>query len=341
MSINIVRTLSEERWRDYVNQHPKSNIFHTPEMFQVFVRTKGHRPEVWGAVNANGRILALLLPIQITLGNKLTRFFTTRAVVYGSVLYDEDAEGKQGLKVLLHNYVQEVDREVLFTELRNQSDLCDVQAALTSRGFVYEDHLNYFISLNHPLDDILQGMGRRTRKHVRRALRKSEVVIEEGAEREGIFRCYEVLQQTYAAARVPLADRSLFEAAFDILHPLDMVKFHLAKIGDSYVAASVDLVYKDMCYGWYGGVRREYASHTPNELLTWHVLQWGALHGCRVYDFGGAGKPDEPYGVRDFKAKFGGELVNYGRNTCYHAPGRFALSKVGYRIYQQFLSLQG
>jgi len=29
----------------------------------------------------------------------------------------------------------------------------------------------------------------------------------------------------------------------------------------------------------------------------------------------GAGKPSEKYGVRDFKAKFGGNLVNFGRNT--------------------------
>ena len=339
MNIHVVRTLPESSWRNFVNGHPHSNIFHTPEMFQVFQRTKGHRPEVWAAINANGKVLALFLPIQVTLGSRLTRFLTTRAVVYGGVLYDYSDEGKDGLDVLLQTYIQEVDRDVLFTELRNQSDLCAIQPALTNCGFAYEDHLNYLISLNRPLDDILQGLGPRTRKHVRRGLRKSEVVIEEGVLQEHVAYCYEVLQQTYAAAHVPLADRSMFEAAFDVLYPLGMIKFHLAKIGEIYVAASVDLVYKDIFYGWYGGVKREYASHTPNELLTWHILQWGALNGYRVYDFGGAGKPDEQYGVRDFKSKFGGELVNYGRNTYSHAPRRLALSKMGYWIYQQLLSL--
>ena len=32
----------------------------------------------------------------------------------------------------------------------------------------------------------------------------------------------------------------------------------------------------------------------------------------------GAGKPDEDYGVRDFKAKFGGELLEHGRYLKIH-----------------------
>jgi lipid II:glycine glycyltransferase (peptidoglycan interpeptide bridge formation enzyme) len=113
-----------------------------------------------------------------------------------------------------------------------------------------------------------------------------------------------------------------------------MVKFLLAWIGNDPVAGSAELVYKDTIYGWYGGVDRGYSSYVPSEMLMWHILQWGAENGYRLYDFGGAGKPDEAYGVRDFKAKFGGELVCYGRNTRVHAPTRLAMSKVGYQLYR-------
>jgi serine/alanine adding enzyme len=41
--------------------------------------------------------------------------------------------------------------------------------------------------------------------------------------------------------------------------------------------------------------------------------------------------------VRDFKAKFGGELVCFGRNTCVHAPGALWLSKQGYRLLRRWL----
>ncbi len=104
------------------------------------------------------------------------------------------------------------------------------------------------------------------------------------------------------------------------------------------VATSVDLLYKKTIYGWYGGVVRSYNEHAPNELLTWHVLQWGAMNGYGVYDFGGAGKPDETYGVRDFKAKFGGELINFGRSTCVHAPVLLRLSRLGYQLMRKYLS---
>jgi hypothetical protein len=304
-------------------------------MFQVFQRTKGHKPETWAAMDGDGQILALLLPIQVALGNGLARLLTTRAVAYGSVLCDNGPGGKEALDLLLRTYTQEVDRKVLFTELRNQADLSDIQATLVHCGFLYEDHLNYCIALNRPVEEIFQGFGHQARNRIRRGLRRAEVKIEEGFEKADVYRTYEVLQRTYAAARVPLADRSLFEAAFDILLPLGMIKFHLAKVGKTDVAASVDLVYKDTFYGWYGGLNREYSSYRPNEMLRWHILQLGAVHGCRVYDFGGAGKPNEAYGVRDFKAKFGGELVNYGRNTYYHAPQRLALSKVGYQIFRR------
>lgn len=336
MSITIVHTLPEEEWRCFVEEHPAGNIFHTPEMLQVFSHTKGHRPELW-AVTEDRRVLALLLPVQITLMNGLLRHFTTRSVAYGSVLRAPGARGHEALALLLRTYTHDVDRTSLFTELRNLSDLETVQPILHEHGFVYEDNLNYLINLKRPPEAILQSFGRRTRKNIRRGLRRGEVVVEEVKEREQVAACYDLLCQSFRAARVPLADRSLFEAAFDLLYPKSMVRFTLARVGQTPVAASVELLYKDVVYGWYGGMDRAYGSYVPNELLMWHILQWGAENGYRLYDFGGAGKPDEEYGVRDFKAKFGGELVCYGRNTRVHAHGRLWLSEQGYRLLRRWL----
>jgi serine/alanine adding enzyme len=210
-----------------------------------------------------------------------------------------------------------------------------VQPILREHGFVYEEHLNYLIDLKRPPEAILQSIGRRTRKSIRRGLRRGEVVVEGAREREEMVACYDLLRRTYRAAQVPLADRSLFEAAFDLLYPKGMVRFTLARVGQSPAAASVELLYKDVIYGWYGGMDRSYSSYVPNELLMWHILQWGAENGYRLYDFGGAGKPDEEYGVRDFKAKFGGKLVCYGRNRLVHAPIQLKISQAGYALYQK------
>lgn len=333
-NMKVVRSLDETLWHDFVDGHPQGNVFHTPEMFEVFARAKGHKPCLWATVDGSGSPLALMLPVQVTLMGGLLRRFTSRAIAYGSLLCAPDSQGLEALALLLHAYKREEKNSVLFTGLRNLSDMSVAQSTLIEHNFIYEDHLNYLVNLDRSPDAVLDSIGKRTRKKIRRGLRQGEVVIEEASQREQVTLCYELLQKTYAVAQVPLADRTLFEAAFDVLHPRGMVKFLLARVDGTYAAGSVELVYKDSIYGWYGGSDRAYTDYIPNELLLWHLFRWGAENGYKVYDFGGAGRPDEEYGVRDFKAKFGGELVCFGRNTYTHSPTRLAISELGYRIYR-------
>ena len=98
--LTIVRELPEQTWRCFVARHPLSTVFHTPEMFQVFSRTKGHKPELWAATNG-GRVLAMLLPVQVTLMDGLMRYLTTRSIAYGSVLWEPTPEGEEALDRLL------------------------------------------------------------------------------------------------------------------------------------------------------------------------------------------------------------------------------------------------
>ncbi len=333
VSLKIVHQLDRALWRS-VYRHPGSSIFHTPEMFEVFSRVSGYTPQLWAAIDGEENLLALFLPLQITLFDGLLRRLTTRAVAYGSVLYDPSLAGQVALKRLLDAYNERVKRQLLFTELRNVSDMGAVQSVLSSCGFAYAEHLNYLIDLDRSPEAIMQGFGSRTRKQIRRALRQHQVVIETLTSRDQLGGWYEVMQQTYRRNQVPLADRSLFESAFDVLYPKDMILFSAARVGDVYAAVSVELLYKDVIYGWYGGTDRVYGNLYPNELLTWHILEWGAQNGFRVYDFGGAGKPEEEYGVRNFKAKFGGDLVGFGRNTCVHSPLLLKLSTLGYEMYR-------
>lgn len=337
--VNIVRQLDHRSWDEFVSDHPLGNIFHTPEMFQVFARTRGHRPQLWAAVDGDAQPLALLLPVEITLFDGPMRPLTTRAIVYGSVLHETSPRGIEALEILLRSYVEQT-KGVLFTEMRNLTDLGPIQPMLQACGFQYEEQLNYLIWLDRPSEEVLQNISRRTRKRIRRGLREGEVVVREIRRREEVAQFYDLVSRSYAAARVPLAHVSLFEAAFDLLQPRGMVKFFLARVGEECVAASAELVFKDTIFGWYSGVDRAFSSYVPNELLMWHVLEWGSRNGYRIYDFGGAGRSDEEYGVRDFKAKFGGELVSYGRNAHVHSALRLALSKAGYGAYRTLLRVR-
>ncbi len=336
--MQVVRSLDKSRWRNFVSEHPQGNIFQTPEMFKVFSRIDDYNPELWAVVNSKGGVLALFLPVEITI-NKLFKSLTTRAIVYGSVLCDEGQDGKASLELLLRAYNREIHQPPIFTELRNLYDMNAVQSIFLRCGYKFEEHLNYLIDISRPVEEIFQTIGKRTRKNIRRGINQGRVLIEEVSDRKQLNASVKLIQDTYRLAKVPLAGRLLFEAVFDQLVPKGMARFTLASVDENPAAASVELLYKDVVYGWYSGLDRSYSSYNPNELLMWNILKWGAENGFQIYDFGGAGKPGEEYGVRDFKAKFGGDLVCFGRNTYIHRPGLFNLSKAGYRVYQSLKGL--
>jgi serine/alanine adding enzyme len=335
--LKFVHDLDTRPWESFVGGHSQGNVFHTPEMFQVFAQARGHRPSLWAVTDENNTPVALFMPVQITLFNRWLRKLTSRAVAFGSILAEPGPRGEEALALLMSVYKKAIGKSILFTELRNVSNLERFQPLFRNQSFLYEGHLNYLVEIKRPPEEVFQKIGPRTRKNIKRVLKKGDVAIREVRDRDGVDACYELLKKTYKLAHVPLADSSLFNAAFDILMPKKMIKFTLACVSDEPAAASVELLYKDVMYGWFGGIDRSFSSYGPNELLMWYILEWGAENGYRVYDFGGAGKPGEDYGVRDFKAKFGGELVSFGRNICVHNPMLLRLSELGYRFYRRLL----
>jgi len=333
--MQIVRTLDEGLWSEFVESNPQANIFHTPEMYEVFARTEGHGPHMWAATQ-NGRVLALLSPVWITLKDGVFRPLTTRAVLYGSVLCAASQEGHQALAKLLETYKREAKGGPLFTELRNLSDLSALQPILQENDFVHEGHLNYLIDLNRPPEEIWSSLDGKVRTNVRKA-RKMGVVAEEVTSLDEVPAAYSLLSKVYEHIQIPLAPLSLFQVAFEVLHPRGMVKMLLARVEDAHVGVAIRLLYKGTIHAWYAGALRDYGSYKVNELLNWHILEWGAQNGFECFDFGGAGRPDQDYGPRKFKAKFNGQLVNYGRNVCVHRPRLLQFSEWGYQVYRRLL----
>lgn len=336
MGLEVTRTPVPSAWRAFVADRG-GTVFHTPEMQQVFARARGHRPVTWAAVR-DGELQALLPVVEVGVGPRATRRLARRAIAYGGVLAAPGPEGAEALDAVLATHERHVGDGVLLTELRHQADPGPVAAVLAARGYAHEPHLDYLIDLDRPVDDILQSMGRSTRKQVRRGLRQGRVTVEDAATPTDVAACHDLLHRTYRRTGVPLADASLFRAAFDVLVPRGMARFVMARLDGALVATSVELAAGARVDGWYSGVDRAAGRWTPNELLMWDVLRRGAEEGRRVYAFGGAGHPDEEYGVRDFKAKFGGRLVDPGRGVRVHARVRLRLARAGYDVYRRVVA---
>ena len=161
--MKIVNELDEPVWNTYVRQHPHGNIFHTPEMFAVLSRAKGHEPELWAVLDDGGRPLALFIPVRISIAGGPLKRLTTRAVAYGSLLCNPGAEGEAALSSLLDGYKRSVRRSILFTELRNIHDLGSIQSICGRADFIYEEHLNYLVDLECSRNALMERLGARTR----------------------------------------------------------------------------------------------------------------------------------------------------------------------------------
>jgi lipid II:glycine glycyltransferase (peptidoglycan interpeptide bridge formation enzyme) len=335
--MQIVTELPEDTWQAFVDGHPLANVFHTPAMQQVFAGAKGHEPLLRAAVADDGRVLALLTAVDVRLtGGPLARL-TSRSIAYGGVLCAEGHEGQDALEALLRWHNDTADHRHLFTEMRHRSDAHALRPVWDACGYAHEPELNFLIDLRPSPEAIWQALNRTARKNVRRAKRDG-LIAQEVTCSEELDGFYGLLQQVYSDAEVPLADISLFRSALELLRQRGMARFVLARSPQGDMAgARVVLLYKGGIFDWYAGASRELRNSRPNDFLVWHTLQWGATHGYHTFDFGGAGHPDVPYGVRDFKAKFGGQLVNYGRERCVHAPRMLWLSETGYRVLRRFL----
>jgi serine/alanine adding enzyme len=82
-------------------------------------------------------------------------------------------------------------------------------------GYEFEDHLNFLVDLTKSKEELWANLSKSRRRFIRKA-REKGVTIEEITNRNLISPFYDLLQQTYKNANIPLVDVSLFESAFDI-----------------------------------------------------------------------------------------------------------------------------
>jgi CelD/BcsL family acetyltransferase involved in cellulose biosynthesis len=334
--MEIIRQLDPDRWSEFVWQHPKGSIFHTPEMVEVFNRSKHHQANMLAAVGAGGQILALLVSVRVQTMPAPFGDLSSRAIFYAEPLCRADAEGVEALASLLAEHDTGMQTRALFSEVRPNSKAGLEREALEQCKYEYEEYLNYVIDLRKSPDQLWHGMTNTCRANIHRGQRHGLRIVEESSE-AGIDRLYRCLQTTYNHAHVPLADKSLFLNALRILHPKGMLKVFVACCGDRPVGASALLLFKQTAYEWYWGAAR-LKSVYPAENVTWNRIEWSQQQGYQRYDFGGAGWPGKPYGVRDFKAKFGGELVNYGRYRKVYSRWRFLLAEGAYSVGRKLIS---
>lgn len=322
--------LTCELWDRYVDEHPKGSIFHTSPMIRAMQSAKNHSVLPLAALDSSGNIVAMLVGVRVqTLPDPLGRI-SSRSIFYAEPICNEDSLAVDALQALIEEHDQSMSGRVLFAEVRPLCASGTERSALEQEGYEFTDYLNYVIDLNQPLETLWSKLTKSARRGVRQC-EKRGFHIRELESREDVHLLYEFLKSTYRRAQVPLADVSLFEAVFDELHPRGMIQLLATYDGDTPMAMDSLLTYKGRTFAWYGGLERV-TGVSPFDYLQWYEIVWAKEHGSQIYDFGGAGLPNEPYGVREYKAKFGGELVCFGRYRKVYSQWKMRLARHAYQI---------
>ena len=101
------------------------------------------------------------------------------------------------------------------------------------------------------------------------------------------------------------------------------------------IACQARLCFNELAYAWYTGSDERFHSFKPNDFLTWNDICNAHDHGFRIYVIGGGGKPGVPYGVRDYKLKYGFKVFDFGRYLCVHKRILYKMGVLGMSLMKR------
>ena len=333
--IRIVTSAETDIWDAYVEQHPKASVFHTRQMVDIYSATHKYQPLAIAAVNQYGQPVAMIVSVLVQTLTGVASSFASRAVMFAEPICNDDDEGIQGLVMLLHHHDDWMKRRALFAEIRPIWESGAERVALEKCGYRYLDYANYIVDVTRSPDELWSSMSKKFRYEIEWAKKRGVEIVEDSFS-SGVRALYKLLQVSYGRSQVPLPDESLFLAAIESL-PHEFRRVTLAKYQGRYVAGSLDLIHKGVVFGWYSGTERV-RGISANGVVNWSVIQRASQNGHRIFDFGGIGWPGEDYGPGRFKAKFGGELVCYGRYRKTYSPWKLWMAEKVYQRARGFIA---
>lgn len=319
-------------WDSFIVDHPNSSIFQSPHYYQLFAGQQKFKPVAILLLDENQKVSGVLSGIiQYQLPGVL-KPLSARCIVKGGPLVKNN--DPLLLEVILEAFVKVVQKEVVYSQVRNLFNIEPIKEVFLKSGYVFRDHLNILVDITQPEEILWKSVHKQKRYEIRRAEREG-LAFRPIATISDLQVSYKLLCLIYNRIRLPVFPFAVFENAFTLLVPKGMANFWGAYHQGQLVGTMYILCYNGRIYDYFAGSDSVYNYKFPNSLIPWQVMMWGKSNGMTLFDWGGAGKPGVPYGVRDYKEKFGGTLVNYGRFEKIHKPLLFRIAKIAFGFWQR------
>jgi lipid II:glycine glycyltransferase (peptidoglycan interpeptide bridge formation enzyme) len=328
--ITNVQEIDKIKWREFVKNHPDGNFFQTPEMYDIYISNVYYKPLIICICNDEDSITGILLVVIQQDFKNILGIFTKRAIIYGGPIFNNII----ALESLLHKYDEIIKKEAIYSQFRNLTSQENSKAIFISLGFNYIDHLNILIDLQKPEDKLWAEIHSKRRNEIRKA-NKESITVELRYDIESLKMSYSILKKVYRRARIPIDNFSFLKAIFDVTDNNSGLRNFVAIFNQKIIGCMLTLVFNKTIYDFYAGSLEDFYEKHPNDIIPWEVFKWGKNNGYTLFDFGGAGKPDIPYGVRNYKIKFGGLLVNFGRYEKIHRRRIYHIVKFAFDLWQK------
>ena len=329
MKLTFAIHIKKDQWRKFFDQNQYATSFQSPEYFDFFNSIPGFFAEIF-TVNEQEEIKALCV---VTRQNEtgIKGYFSRRAIIYGGPLLSRDHPSD--LVHLLERIENYYRRKAIYIEFRLLNDYNSYDRVFRSRKWNYLPYLNYRVDCTDA-KKVYRNLSSNRKRQIKKALR-SGVQIKEAETPEEVKTFYVILKELYQKKiRKPLPPGEFFIEFFQ----RKLGKIFLVTFENRIIGGIVCPLLKERCiYEYYVcGLDEQYRNQSPSVMATWAAMQYATENNIPVFDFMGAGRKDRDYGVREFKSRFGGELVEYGRYIKIIHPLLYQIGKTGLSFMKLF-----
>lgn len=341
--------IDRAEWSALVKASATGTWFQTPEAYEFFASMPElFKPFVVGMTcdpaGAQAQLRGVCVGYVTVEKSAFKQFLTRRAIIIGGPCLADDATNEE-VSLLLSTLRQQLSTGAnapIYIECRNFNDYSRWKDAFTAAGFEYKPHLNFHVDTSS-VEVAEANLGKSRKRDIRTTIREGVSVVPIGdlkleigdLEREQkIQEFYAILENLYKTkVKTPLFPVEFF---LELSKHKD-ARFLLTELNGKIIGGTVCVAQEGKClYEWFAcGEDGVYPHVFPSCYATYAGIKYAAEHMIPRFDMMGAGKPDEAYGVRDFKAKFGGKEVEHGRFLCVTKPLLYKIGTIGVKILKK------
>jgi len=318
---------------DFLSRTCQGNTFQSSDIFHFARSYKKWRPLFFGVEDEKGRICGVLLGIIQREKTGILGIFTARCIIIAGPVIDGDLGVQERQKIaghLLDQFVSQVKKSAIYIQVRNLFSQADLASVFKNRKFQYLDHLNYIVDTTDR-DMLEKKISQSKKRQIRQSLRNGARIIEPQRV-EQVRDFYWILKDLYRKkVKKPLPGWDFFKEFYLQSRSGKLGKYFLIEYQHQVIGGIMcPMTLGKGIYEWYiCGRDGEFKGIYPSVLATWAAIDYALGNNLEFFDFLGAGAPDKDYGVREFKSKFGGDLVNHGRYQRINRPWLYALGRLG------------